>query len=111
MNGVNKVILLGNLGADPETKNVNESTKVTRFNIATSESYKNAKGERVEDTQWHTIVTWNKLAEICEKYLKKGTTVYIEGKIETRSYTDKEGVKKYTTEIIADSVNIISKQV
>ena len=95
----NKVQLIGNLGAKPEVKETENGKKLVQFNIATSESYRNAKGEKVTETQWHRIVAWGKLAEIAEKYLDKGKEVAIEGKLVNRSYTDKDGNKKYITEI------------
>ena len=95
----NKVQLIGNLGAKPEIKDTENGKKLAQFNIATSESYRNAKGEKVTETQWHRIVAWGKLAEIAEKYLDKGKEVAIEGKLVNRSYTDKDGNKKYITEI------------
>ena len=95
----NKVQLIGNLGAKPEIKDTENGKKLAQFNIATSESYRNAKGEKVTETQWHRIVAWGKLAEIAEKYLDKGKEVAIEGKLVNRSYSDKDGNKKYITEI------------
>jgi single-strand DNA-binding protein len=95
----NKVQLIGHLGAKPEVKQTENGKKLASFSIATSESYKNAKGERVTDTQWHRVVAWGKVAEIAEKYLDKGREIAVEGKLINRSYTDKEGVKKYVTEI------------
>lgn len=104
MAGINKVILVGNLGKDPEIRSLENGVSVAKFPLATSESYKNRNGERVETTEWHNIVMWRGLAEIAEKYLKKGSRVYIEGKIRTRSYDDKDGIKKYITEIEADNM-------
>lgn len=95
----NKVQLIGHLGAKPEVKQTENGKKLASFSIATSESYKNAKGERVTDTQWHRVVAWGKVAEIAEKYLDKGREIAVEGKLVNRNYTDKEGVKKYVTEI------------
>jgi single-strand DNA-binding protein len=95
----NKVQLIGHLGAKPEVKDTESGRKLAQFNIATSESYRNAKGEKVTETQWHRIVAWGKLAEIAEKYLDKGKEVAVEGKLVNRSYTDKDGIKKYITEI------------
>ncbi len=97
--GINKVILVGNLGSDPEVRYTPSGTAVANFNIATNESYKNRDGEMVDKTEWHRIVVWDRLAEICGEYLKKGSQVYIEGSLQTRSYEDKDGVTKYTTEI------------
>ncbi|MBI3139979.1 MAG: single-stranded DNA-binding protein [Sphingobacteriales bacterium] len=95
----NKVQLIGNLGQTPEIKTLESGKKMARFTMATSENYRNAKGEKVTDTQWHNLVAWGKLAEIAEKFLVKGKEVAIEGKLVSRSYNDKEGQKKYITEI------------
>lgn len=108
MAGVNKVILLGNLGRDPEVRSLENGTKVASFSIATTESYKDkTTGERKELTEWHNIVLWRGLAEVAEKYLTKGSKIYLEGKLQTRSYQDKEGVTKYTTEIVGRELNMI----
>jgi len=107
MAGVNKVILIGNLGKDPEIRQLETGVKVASFSMATTESYKGKDGNRVDQTEWHNIVLWRGLAEVAEKYLKKGNTVYIEGKIRTRSWEDKEGNKRYTTEIIGDNMTMI----
>ena len=107
---VNKVILLGNLGKDPEVRRLENGAVVASFSIATSEVYTDkATGEKKELTDWHDIVVWRGLAEVAEKYLKKGYKVYLEGKIKKRSWQDKEGITRYTTEIIADELNIISR--
>lgn len=95
----NKVQLIGHLGKAPEVKTLESGKKMARFTVATNESYRNAKGEKVEETQWHNLVAWGKVAEIIEKYLDKGKEVAIEGKLLNRSYTDKDGVKKYISEI------------
>ncbi len=95
----NKVQLIGNLGGAPEVKNTESGKKLARFSIATNEVYNNAKGEKVKETTWHNLVAWGKVAEIVEKYLNKGSEVAIEGKLINRSYTDKDGVKKYITEV------------
>lgn len=95
----NKVQLIGNLGHAPEIKTTEGGKKLARFSVATNESYRNAKGEKVTETQWHNLVAWGKVAEIAEKFLVKGTEVAIEGKLVNRSYTDKQGVKKYITEV------------
>ena len=95
----NKVQLIGNLGQNPEVKELNGGKKVAKFSLATNETYRNKAGEKVTDTQWHNLVAWGKTAEIIEKYLKKGSEVAIEGKLLNRNYTDKEGVKRYVTEI------------
>jgi single-strand DNA-binding protein len=107
MAGVNKVILLGNLGKDPEVRYLEGGAAVAKFPLATSESYNDKAGRRVEHTEWHNIVLWRGLAEVAEKYLKKGMQVYIEGKIRTRSYDDKDGNKKYMTEIVADTMTML----
>ena len=89
---VNKVILVGNVGKDPETRYLDESTAITKFPMATSETYKNKSGERVSNTEWHNVVLWRGLAQVAEKYVKKGSLIYIEGRIKTRSYDDAEGI-------------------
>ena len=110
MAGVNKVILVGRLGKDPETFTFENGTKKTSFSLAVSESYKDKDGNKVDQVEWLNIVCWGKLAEISEQYLKKGSQVYIEGKIKTRSWDDKDGNKKYITEIYAYSMQMLSKQ-
>lgn len=111
MNAVkNKVQLIGNLGQDPEVKSIGEDKKVAHLSVATNENYKNAKGEKVTETQWHNVVAWGKLADIAEKYLVKGTEVVIEGKLINRNYTDKQGVKRYTTEVQANELLILTKK-
>jgi single-strand DNA-binding protein len=107
---VNKVILVGNLGKDPEVRTLENGAKVANFTLATSESYKNREGQRVTQTEWHNIVLWRGLAEIAEKYLRKGNQVYIEGKIKTRSWDDKDGVKRYTTEILGDNLTMLGSR-
>lgn len=107
MAGVNKVILLGNLGKDPEVKTTENGTKMARFSLATSETYKDRDGNRQEKTEWHNIVVWRQLAEIAEKYLTKGKTIYLEGKLTTRQWEDKNKEKRYTTEIVADTFTMI----
>ena len=110
MGGVNKVILVGNLGKDPEVRSLESGTKVASFSLATSESYKNKDGQKVDQTEWHNVVMWRGLAEVAEKYLKKGSQIYLEGKIRTRTWDDKEGNKRYTTEIIADTFTMLGKR-
>lgn len=110
MAGVNRVILVGNLGKDPELKRLESGTAVTKFSLATSDSYKDKEGNRIDQTEWHNIVLWRGLAEVAEKYLKKGNQVYIEGKIKSRSWEDKEGNKRYTTEIIGDNMTMLGKR-
>jgi single-strand DNA-binding protein len=95
----NKVQLIGNLGNAPEVRNTESGKKLARFSVATNETYRNAKGEKVTETQWHNLIAWGKIADIAEKYLAKGTEVAVEGKLMTRNYTDKDGNKKYVTEI------------
>jgi len=108
MSGVNKVILIGRLGKDPEVRNLDNGAVVANFSIATSESYKDrTTGEKKEITEWHNIVLWRGLAEISQKFLRKGDMVYIEGKLRTRSW-EKDGVTRYTTEIVADNMNMLS---
>jgi single-strand DNA-binding protein len=110
MAGVNKVILVGNLGKDPEIRHLEGGTAVAKFPLATSESYKDKSGQKIEQTEWHNVVVWRGLAEVAEKYLKKGMTIYLEGKLRTRSWDDKEGKKNYTTEIVGDTFTILSKR-
>jgi single-strand DNA-binding protein len=110
MAGVNKVILVGNLGKDPEVRSLESGTKVASFSLATTESYKNKEGQKVEQTEWHNIVMWRGLAEVAEKYLRKGGQIYLEGKIRTRTWDDKEGNKRYTTEIIADTFTMLGSK-
>ena len=107
MAGVNKVILVGNLGKDPEVRYLDSGVAVANFSLATTENYKNKEGERVSQTEWHNIVLWRGLAEVAEKYLKKGSSVYIEGKIKTRKWEDKEGINRYNTEILADNMTML----
>jgi single-strand DNA-binding protein len=95
----NKVQLIGNLGKNPEVRTTESGKKLVKFSVATNESYTNQKGEKVKETQWHNLTAWGKLADIAEKYLNKGSEIAIEGKLITRDYTDKEGIKKYVTEI------------
>ncbi len=107
---VNKAILIGRLGRDPEVRYTPDGTMVTNFTLATDESYKDKNGERVQKTEWHRIVTYRKLAEICGNYLVKGKLVYIEGKIQTRSWEDKEGMKRQTTEIVANDMKMLDSK-
>ncbi len=95
----NKVQLIGNLGNAPEVRNTESGKKLVRFSIATNESYRNAKGEKVTETQWHNLIAWGKIADIAEKYLAKGSEVAVEGKLMNNNYTDKDGNKKYSTEV------------
>lgn len=107
MSGVNKVIIVGRLGADPEVKAVGQGSTVTRLNIATSENWMGKDGQKQERTEWHRVVVWGKLAEICGKHLSKGRQVYVEGRLQTRQWEDQQGQKKYTTEIIANTVQFL----
>ena len=107
MAGVNKVILLGNLGKDPEVRYLDNGVAVANFSLATTENYKNKLGERVSQTEWHNIVLWRGLAEVAEKYLKKGASVYIEGKIKTRKWEDKDSNTRYNTEILVDNMTML----
>ena len=105
---VNKVILVGNLGKDPEVRHLENGAAVANFSIATSETYKDRKtGEKVSQTEWHNIVAWRGLAEIAERYLKKGHKVYIEGKLKTRSWQDQDGNNRYSTEVITDNLTML----
>ncbi len=107
----NKVQLIGNLGMNPEVKTLDGGKKLAKFSIATNETYRNAKGDKVKETQWHNVVAWGKTAEIAEKYLTKGSEVAVEGKITYRNYNDKDGNKKYVTEIQISELLMLSKQV
>jgi len=107
MAGVNKVILVGNLGKDPEVRYLDNGVAVANFSLATTESYKNKQGERVSQTEWHNIVLWRGLAEVAEKYLKKGSSIYIEGKIKNRKWEDKDGNTRYNTEILGDNMTML----
>lgn len=106
---VNKVILVGNVGKDPELRYTPSGTAVCTFSMATSERFKNKQGEQQERTEWHNIVVWAGLAEICGKYLSKGRQIYIEGRIQTRSYDDRDGNKRYITEIVANDMQMLSR--
>jgi len=107
MAGVNKAILIGNLGRDPELRYTQNGQAVVTFTLATSENWTDKSGERVERTEWHRIVVWGKTGEICAQYLSKGRTVYVEGRIQTREWEDKDGNKRYTTEINAQTVQFL----
>ncbi len=107
MAGVNKVILVGNLGKDPEVRQISPNQNVCQFPIATSETWIDKSGQKQEKTEWHRIVVWGKMAEVCGKYLAKGKQVYIEGRLQTRSWEDQQGQKKYTTEIVATTVQFL----
>ena len=105
----NKVQLIGNLGKDPEIVNLESGKTLAKFSIATNESYKNAQGEKITDTQWHNIVAWGKTAQIIEKYVGKGKEVAIEGKLTSRSYDDKDGNKRYITEVVCSELLMLGK--
>lgn len=107
MAGINKVIIIGRLGADPEVKSVGQGSTVATLNIATSEAWTGKDGQKQERTEWHRVVAWGKLAEICGKHLAKGRQVYIEGRLQTRQWEDQQGQKKYTTEIVAQNVQFL----
>ncbi len=109
MAGVNKVILIGNLGKDPDIVTFDNGVKKASFSLATSESFKNKEGNRVDQTEWHNIVLWRGLAEVAEKYLKKGNQIFLEGKIKTRMY-EQDGVKKYITEIFGDNMTMLGSK-
>ena len=107
---INKVILLGNVGKDPEVKYFDNESSVANFSLATSETYTNKNGEKVTNTEWHNIQAWRGLAKVVEKYVRKGDLIYIEGRIKTRSYDDKDGNKKYITEILADEMKMLGSR-
>lgn len=109
MSGINKVILVGHLGKDPEVRHLEGGVTVASFPLATSETF-NKDGKRVEQTEWHNIVLWRGLAEVASKYLQKGKLVYIEGKLRTRSFEDKEKVKKYVTEVVAENFTMLGRK-
>ena len=110
MAGVKRVILIGNLGKDPEIRNLEGGVKKASFSLATTETYKGKSGERIDQTEWHNIVLWRGLADVADSYLKKGSTIYLEGKIKTREYTDKEGNRRFITEIIGDNMVMLSSK-
>ena len=107
MAGINKVIIVGNLGKDPELRHTPTGQAVANFSVATSESWNDKAGQKQERTEWHRIVVWGKLGELCAKYLGKGRQVYVEGKLQTRAWDDKEGQKRYTTEVVAATVQFL----
>ncbi|MES2807418.1 MAG: single-stranded DNA-binding protein [Bacteroidota bacterium] len=109
MSGINKVILVGHLGKDPEVRQLEGGVSVASFPLATSETF-NKDGKKVEQTEWHNIVLWRSLADVAAKFLQKGKLVYIEGKLRTRSFEDKEGVKKYTTEVVAENFTMLGRK-
>lgn len=109
MSGINKVILIGHLGKDPEIRYLEGGVSVVSFPLATSETF-NKDGKKIEQTEWHNIVMWRSLADVAAKYLQKGKLVYIEGKLRTRSFEDKEGIKKYTTEVVAENFTMLGRK-
>ncbi len=109
MSGVNKVILLGRLGGDPEIRYTQQGVAVTNFNIATSENWMDKGGQKQERTEWHRIVVWGKIAELCSQYLTKGRQVYLEGRLQTRQWEDKDKNKRYTTEVVAGTVQFLDR--
>ena len=109
MSGVNKVILIGNLGKDPEVRYLDNGVAVANISLATSESYKNKEGDRITQTEWHDVVLWRGLAEVAEKFLKKGSSVYIEGKLRTNKWVDKDENNRYKTEVLADKLTMLGK--
>ena len=108
---INKAILVGYVGTDPEVRYLDSGTPVCNFRLATSEVYKNKNGEKVSTTEWHNVVLWRGLAELAEKYVKKGTQLYVEGRIKTRSWDDKDGNKRYTTEVVCDNIQLLGKKI
>jgi single-strand DNA-binding protein len=110
MSSLNKVLLIGRLGKDPETRYTPDGAPVASFSLATSENWTDKSGTRQERTEWHNIVAWNKLADICKQFLAKGRQVYIEGRIQTREYTDREGIKRRITEIIASQMVMLGSR-
>lgn len=107
----NSVRLTGHLGSDPEIKILGENKKLAKVPIATNDFYKNEKGDKIEETQWHNLVMWDSLANLAENYLRKGSEVCVEGKLSTRTYTDKEGAKRYITEVLVSEVLMLGKKV
>lgn len=107
MAGVNKVIIVGRLGTDPEVRTINNGGTQTRLSVATSENWVDKEGQKQERTEWHRIVVWGKLAEICGKHLAKGRQVYVEGRLQTRSWEDQQGQKRYSTEVVANTVQFL----
>lgn len=104
---LNKVMLIGRLGADPEVRYTPDGAMIVNFRMATDESYKNKQGEKVQKSEWHKVITFGKLADICSRYLKKGKLIYLEGRLQTRTWDDKDGVKHYMTEIIGNNMQMI----
>jgi len=107
---LNKVMLIGNVGKDPEVRHLDSGVATTTITLATSETYTDKAGQRVTNTEWHNVVLWRQLAELAEKYIRKGSQIFVEGKIRSRSWDDKDGVKRYTTEVIADNVRLLGRR-
>ncbi len=107
MASVNKVIIIGNSGADTELRTTNTGRKVANFRLATNEKWKDKEGNAQERTEWHTIIAWDRLGEVCHQYIKKGRSVYVEGRLQTRSWEDKDGIKRYTTEIVCLTMQLL----
>ncbi|MGL4364045.1 MAG: single-stranded DNA-binding protein [Bacteroidales bacterium] len=107
---LNKVMLIGNVGKDPEVRHLDSGIATTTITLATSETYTDKSGQRVTNTEWHNIVLWRQLAELAEKYIRKGTQIFVEGKMRTRSWEDKEGQKRYTTEVVADTLRLLGRR-
>jgi len=110
MRGVNRVMLIGNLGKDPDVQHLEGNIAVAKFSLATTETYKDRAGKLISQTEWHTVVLWRGLAELAQKYLHKGSLVYIEGRLRTRSWEDKEGNKKFATEVVGDNLIMLDKR-
>lgn len=110
MRGVNRVMLIGNLGRDPDVQHLEGNIAVAKFPLATTETFKDRAGKLISQTEWHTVVLWRGLAELAQKYLHKGSLVYIEGRLRTRSWEDKEGVKKFATEVVGDNLIMLDKR-
>ena len=110
MRGVNRVMLIGNLGKDPDMQFLEGNIGVAKFSLATTETYKDRSGKLISQTEWHTVVLWRGLAELAQKYLHKGSLVYIEGRLKTRSWEDKEGSKKFATEVVGDNLIMLDKR-
>jgi single-strand DNA-binding protein len=110
MKSLNKVTLIGNVGSEPELKKLANDIKVAKLSLATSETYKDSQGQSHTETEWHTIILWRNMAEIAQKYIKKGSLLYIEGKLKTRNYTNEQGSKRYVTEIIVEEIILLDKK-
>lgn len=110
MRGVNRVMLIGNLGKDPDVQHLEGNIAVAKFPLATTETYKDRTGKLVSQTEWHTVVLWRGLAELAQKYLHKGSLIYVEGRLRTRSWEDKEGNKKFATEVVGDNLIMLDKR-